>query len=591
MKATITAGVAAIEALAIALAGVAVIAVPGVLLWWLTFDLGAEPAQFASGVAAVWLLGHLVPLTVALTPESALGLGLNPEAVAFDISLVPLGITLLTAVLSFRGGWRFAGRGGAGAAGVLGGAVGFAAAAFGVGLLGASWIVWPVWAAVTVPALGFGVCAGAGFLLRAARLAHPWWSASVREVQRWVARVSSPFAAALPERLSELLRLALAAAAGFLALGGGALFIAIVVGYVEIVSLSQGLHLDLLGVLLVFLLQLAFLPVAILWSLAWLTGAGFAFGAGSSATPFDALLGPLPALPMLGAIPQGWGGWGALAPALVVLVGVGVGVLAARMPGLRRLPWAWASGLPLAAAALVGLGVAGACALAHGSVGPGRFAEVGPHPWLVGGLAAAELGAGMLLGVFATRVDRQRIAAALPVLGRESAEPRPTGSSVGADGLPSAGVTGLPPVGTAAGGALFGARADALAEQETVPIDSLPLAEQETVPVDPLPLDPLPGVTPTDGAPGGAEAEWGSASGEPSLEATPTREAPVPGMPPSTEAASAEAANVETSAQAAEANESEEEALLRAYAWDGNTDLDERIEQQPGGWRRFFPKR
>ncbi|MGI8392851.1 cell division protein PerM [Leucobacter sp. W1038] len=416
MKATLTAVIAAIEAAAIALAVFVAVGIPGVLVWWLALDLAGDPSQAVAGIGGVWLLAHLVPLTFSLTPDSALALGLEPQALSFVISLAPLTLSFLTALLAFRSGWRLGNRGGSGVAAPLGGAAGFAAAAGVVALIATPVVAAPVWVAILVPALWFGAWSTCGFVARTAASGHDWWRSAVRQLQRRLQPLSPLGAAVLPTRAREVVRQAAASFAALLGLGALGLAGAIVVGYVEIVTLSQGLQLDLLANLLVFLAQLAVLPVAWAWAVAWCTGAGFAIGTGTSVTPFDTLLGPLPSLPLLGAIPQAWGNAGALAPALVVLAGVLVGALAGGSREFRRVPLLSAILVPVFAAAFTGLAVVGFSALASGAIGPGRLSEVGPAPWLVGGLAAAELGAGILCGVLARRIDHARLLERVPRL-------------------------------------------------------------------------------------------------------------------------------------------------------------------------------
>ena len=416
MKATLTAVIAAIEAAAIALAVFVTVGIPGLLLWWLALDLAGDPSQAVAGIGGVWMLGHLVPLTFSLTPDSALALGLEPQALSFVISLAPLTLSFLTAALAFRSGWRLGSRGGIGVAAPLGGAAGFAGAASVVAWLAGPVLAAPAWVAILVPALWFGAWSTWGFVARAAASGHDWWRSTVRQLQRRLEPLSPLGAAVLPSRAREVVRQAAASFAALLGLGGLGFVAAILVGYVEIVTLSQGLQLDLLANLLVFLVQLAVLPVAWAWAVAWFTGAGFAIGTGTSVTPFETLLGPLPSLPVFGAIPQGWGSAGALAPALVVLTGVMVGVLAGGSREFRRVPLLSAILVPVFAAACTGLAMVGFSALASGAIGPGRLAEVGPAPWLVGGLAAAELGGGMLCGVFARRIDHARLLEAVPGL-------------------------------------------------------------------------------------------------------------------------------------------------------------------------------
>lgn len=413
MRPTLTAVIAAIEAVAVALTGIAVIAIPAFLLWIASFDMGAEPVDVLGAGAAVWLLAHFVPLGFSLPPETALTFGLPPETLSFTLSLAPLGVTLITVLLAGRSGWRFGRRGGMGVAGVIGGAAGFAGVAIVMVTLAGDTLALPHWLAILLPALCYAVASLTAFLVRAGRDEHPWWAATIRWKQRSLQRLNVPGTAALPARIAELLRIAVALLATFLGLAALAVTAAIIVGYVSITTLTQSLQLDGLGAFLLFLVQLALLPTAILWGGAWLTGAGFAVGAGSSASPFGALLGPMPALPLFGAIPQGWGSAGVLAPALLVVGGLVVGILFARRSELRRSSWPIALGLVVAASAVTALAVAGLTALATGSIGPDRLASVGPDPWPTAGLAAAELGVGALIGVLASRMDTSRVRASV----------------------------------------------------------------------------------------------------------------------------------------------------------------------------------
>ncbi|QIK64299.1 hypothetical protein G7068_14625 [Leucobacter viscericola] len=427
MRPMLTAVVAAIEALAVAIAGIAIVAIPALLLWTVTFGLAAEPGDVASNISAVWLLGHFVPLTFSLTQESAISFGLAAAPLKFTLSLAPLGITLITALLAMRSGWRFGRRGGIGFAGVIGGALGFAVAASLVVPFAHGRIAWSAGVAIFVAALVYGCASGAAFLVRAARDEHEWWLTILRWKQQGLDRLGMPGAAALPARLAEAVRLAAAFLAGVVGLASVGLTVAIIAGYVSIMTLSQNLQLDGVGAFLLFLLQLAYLPTMLIWGISWLSGAGFAVGAGSSASPFDALLGPLPALPMFGAIPQGWGGAGLIAPLLLALVGLGLGVLFASRGEIRRASWTVALVIPVGAAVLAGLAVTALASFATGSIGPDRLATVGPAPWLVGGLVALELGVGAVLGVAARKTDYSRVRAMLPDLtdGLEGSEPSP----------------------------------------------------------------------------------------------------------------------------------------------------------------------
>lgn len=156
------------------------------------------------------------------------------------------------------------------------------------------------------------------------------------------------------------------------------------------------------------LFQLAWLPTLAVWALGWIAGPGFAVGIGSSFSPVASVSGPLPALPVLAALPEVHGGAWLVVTVLPVLAGLGAGVwLRARgpepvgdgpdparsalVPGWPR----WADDLALAAglglSCGLGLGLAGA--LTSGAIGPGRLAASGVSGW-----AALALGVEVFAG-------------------------------------------------------------------------------------------------------------------------------------------------------------------------------------------------
>lgn len=453
MRATLTAVIAAIEAGAVALAGLVCIAVPAVLLWVITFGLDASPMDVVAVIVSVWFLAHGVPLDIAVSAETALGLELPGEAFSFTVSLAPLGLALITVVLALRAGWRFASRGGSGAAGVVGGGIGFAAVAFAVLPVTGEAVPEPRWIAVLTPGLVYACSMLVTFVMRAALTEQEWFTRSIRGLQQAMKRVSPPLASVFPARATETLRLAAGALAALIALAAAGFTISLIIGYVDITALSQNLQLDPLGAIVLFLVQLAFLPVALIWSLAWFTGSGFAVGVGTSVSPFDALVGPIPALPLMGAIPPSWGSFAPIAPALVVIAGLAVGVAAARRTALRSVGWVAAILVPAAAAALAGLAVTLLAVLASGAMGPDRLALAGPDPWATGGLAAAELGGGLILGVVAGRADAARVGALVTAM-------RGSGSGASAEAGRSEGFGELESLRLASDDALRGDDAD-----------------------------------------------------------------------------------------------------------------------------------
>jgi hypothetical protein len=149
-------------------------------------------------------------------------------------------------------------------------------------------------------------------------------------------------------------------------------------------GLPSGAELLLLGLLCV--------PNAAVWAAGYAVGPGFAVGTGTSVTAFGAALGPVPAFPLLAALPdtpQPPAG-ALLALAAPVLAGVLAGaVVGRRYDG----PPAVAAGWAAVGGAAAGFALAVLAALAGGPLGAGRMAALGPSPWQVGLAAAVELAA------------------------------------------------------------------------------------------------------------------------------------------------------------------------------------------------------
>jgi hypothetical protein len=148
----------------------------------------------------------------------------------------------------------------------------------------------------------------------------------------------------------------------------------------------------IVGGILLFLVELAFLPNAVIWGMAYAIGPGFSVGSGTSVSPTGVFLDVVPSFPLLAALPEP-----GPAPALSLLAlaapfvagGVG-GVLTIRVmpsPVYEAAPlWGFVSG------ALTGFVAACLAALAGGPLGGGGLATMGPSAWQVGFMAALEVG-------------------------------------------------------------------------------------------------------------------------------------------------------------------------------------------------------
>jgi hypothetical protein len=186
------------------------------------------------------------------------------------------------------------------------------------------------------------------------------------------------------------------------------------------------------GAALLLLAQLAYVPNAIIWAVAYTIGPGFAFGAGTTVSPTGSALGPVPLFPMLAAIPSGGHpgvpGWVPVAVlALPYLAGVFAGVVTVRItptPVIEAAPlWGFTAGA--AAGLLAGL----AAAFAGGPLGHGRLASVGPNGFQVGLVAILELGITAALSAAAAnwlilRRAQNRVRDTAPV-GPQPPPPRP----------------------------------------------------------------------------------------------------------------------------------------------------------------------
>lgn len=196
------------------------------------------------------------------------------------------------------------------------------------------------------------------------------------------------------ERLPLEARRAMTASgfAGLVLVGGGALLL---VG--SLFSHSGAIH-ELLssyrggtGVFAVVLLSIFLIPNAVLFAASYLTGTGFAIGAGTSIGFSAAHAGAMPALPILAAAPRTPAPWPVEVTCigLITLAGIAAAASIDRQPD-RTLPERLISlGWTVLAVALGSLILA---ALAGGPAGPGALRAFGPSPWQVGLSIGFEIG-------------------------------------------------------------------------------------------------------------------------------------------------------------------------------------------------------
>jgi Family of unknown function (DUF6350) len=392
MNRQLTALFAAFEALLVVAIGVAIPLVPLTLLWGIQYGLAIDWAVFWRAAVDTWLLGHGVDITMTLDPATAAQFGFPTAGAPFTLTIALLGFALLTVLLGVRAGRRVA-ETRYRIMGELVSLITFALASFGATFSALHPEARPSLVQGTLlPTLVFAV--GMAIGVRRTRTQLDDRGSSIRDwVNDWPATARTVVVTAL--------RGGAAAAAAVLTLAAVVTSAAILVSYARIITLYESLHTEVLGGVTITLGQLALLPNLVIYTASWLVGPGFALGTGSTVSPLATQLGPVPAIPVLGALPLGelaFGFVGLLAPVVVgFLVGAILGVSARRTLGGR--------GLVLVA---VGIGVVGGAILgllawaSTGSAGPGRLQDVGPNPLAVGGWATLELCIAALAGLFAS---------------------------------------------------------------------------------------------------------------------------------------------------------------------------------------------
>lgn len=193
----------------------------------------------------------------------------------------------------------------------------------------------------------------------------------------------TPAGARLRQEFPEPVRVVLGAAAvgvtALLALGCALFGVGLARHFSAATEVSAALGAGAVGGIAVLALSLGYLPVMATWAVAYAVGAGVSLGPAVLAAPFNALPATalLPPLPMLAALPTRTLQWPMAPMAIGILAGLLVGWYVARSaarPAPQRI------GLAVGASTLVGLGLAVCSALARGSLGDERLANLGPNP-------------------------------------------------------------------------------------------------------------------------------------------------------------------------------------------------------------------
>lgn len=378
---------AALESLIVFVVGLGPCAAVGALMWAIHDHFGPTWGAWWAAAVRFWLLGLGAPM--AFPAQSIAVDDSNMHIAAYAITLMPLGLTAFIVWRAWAGGRRFcddrlvwpAWVGFAAAGAALGAIV--AATTAGADLQAPVRTAWP--AAALLPTVAFIV----GTLWAGGQEDSAERSLLLRGVHWTLLCLRDP-AGTMARALGQGIGLTLLA---WLGLAAVLVSTSVFGHWTRIAAQYEQLQPDVLGVLVVTAIQLAFLPVLIVWAALWSSGVGFALGSGSSTSPFGTELAPLPSWPVLAALPAGWH-----ALALIVLI-VPVSAFVLGAWRLRRSlttagaapHWAtWWGRLLLAVALAVAVGVivAVAAEFSQGAIGPGRLRHVGQSGPLAGAVAS-----------------------------------------------------------------------------------------------------------------------------------------------------------------------------------------------------------
>ena len=387
------------QALLLIAVGLGITLAPLTISWLIENDASTPWSVSYQASVDVWLAAHGVQILFAASKFASLSVP------AFTFSFLPMGFAAFIALAAFRLGRQLAYAqvlwpgwlGATGAYALV--TAGLASSA------GNSAVAADAWLSLVLPPAFFFV-----FLI-VGSLTAPMIGTTAADISRERARIEI-WVDQLRERLGfgfrAILLPALRAGTGIvlimLLVSALALSILFALNWIQITQLYESLQVSFLGGLLVTVGQLATLPNLVIFGASWLTGVGFSIGEGSHVSPLGTELGPIPVVPMFGALPVGQLGFGMVA-LIVPLLAAFIATILVRghlAEARFQFAFAWSAafsvGLTIAAVAAVEMALLGA--IASGSAGPGRLHEVGVNPLMLGLVTFVEVAVVSVLTAF-----------------------------------------------------------------------------------------------------------------------------------------------------------------------------------------------
>ncbi len=376
---------AALEAALIIAIGIGITLAPLTVVWLVEPDPNFSWVSNFLISANLWLAAHGVEILIPAGELSGI------EFDAFSIAAMPLGLTLITVFLATTGksaefirilvlGWA----GGIGSFGFISLLVSQAAIS--------EYAEAVQWQAVLSPTLIFAITVilssliGKNFMIASA--SEQSEAAERRAIRAGMGKLNKSLHWSLRVVLAPAIRAGTIITLLTLIAASVLTATLLAVNWVEIIRLYEALQITIVGGVVVTLGQLAILPNLIVYVASWLIGPGFAIGIGSNVSPLGTNLGPLPAIPVFGAIPSetlGRSIW------VVLLLGLfSIIALVISRKSTADIRWEYATGFTASASLALGVAVVASIQLmllavfASGAMGPGRLQFVGVDPIAVG---------------------------------------------------------------------------------------------------------------------------------------------------------------------------------------------------------------
>lgn len=198
-----------------------------------------------------------------------------------------------------------------------------------------------------------------------------------------------------PELLVFTTTRALAATFVVLGVASFILLFAFLASFSEVLQLFNDLNPGVSGFLALTVLSLGYLPVIVVWTLAYVVGAGVTIGPDVMVSPFIAVTAPtqLPPFPPLAVLPETSGALSWLLPSIIIVVGVVVGLNISRQLSNENALMRMVIGFAVASIAAMLVFVL--ALWSSGNLGDVRLVGLGADPRLTGSLVWILLSIGL----------------------------------------------------------------------------------------------------------------------------------------------------------------------------------------------------